>query len=213
MQDFINKKNVIDGIELMSNIPNNTIKTCFFDPQYRGCLDKMNYGNEGERQKERSQLTQMSEETIIKFIKNIDLLLLPSGHLFLWVDKFHVVEGIHHWLKYTNLEIVDMIVWHKMTFGMGYRSRRTSEFCIISQKKPKRAKDCWLVKNIRDVWEEKITDKVHTHQKPKGLIEQLILATTNETDLILDPCAGSYTVFEMCQKLNRNFIGGDINND
>lgn len=210
MENLLNKKNVIDGIDLMHQIPKNSIKTCFFDPQYRGCLDKMNYGNEGERQKERSQLTQMSEDIIIEFIQNIDLLLSPSGHLFLWVDKFHVVEGIHHWLKYSNLEIVDMIVWSKNTFGMGYRSRRTSEFCIIIQKLPKRAKGCWTLHNIRDVWSEKIVDKIHTHQKPFGLIEQLILATTQENDIVLDPCAGSYTVLDVCKKLNRNFIGGDL---
>lgn len=210
MENYLNKRNVIDGIELMHMIPENSIKTCFFDPQYRGIMEKMNYGNEGERQKERSQLTQMDDNTIIKFIKEIDSVLLPSGHLFLWVDKFHVVEGIHHWLKYTTLEIVDMIVWAKNTFGMGYRSRRTSEFCIVIQKKPKRAKGCWTLHNIRDVWDEKIVDKVHTHQKPFGLIEQLILATTNENDIILDPCAGSYNVLEVCQKINRNFIGGDL---
>lgn len=57
---------------------------------------------------------------------------------------------------------------------------------------------------------KKIVDKIHTHQKPFGLIEQLILATTNENDIVLDPCAGSYTVLDVCKKLNRNFIGGDL---
>ncbi|HKG70020.1 MAG TPA: hypothetical protein VKA92_14200, partial [Segetibacter sp.] len=72
------------------------ITACFFDPQYRGVMDKMKYGNEGERQKGRAELEQMSEETIKLFIKEIDRVLIPDGHLFLWVDKFHFCEGTSH---------------------------------------------------------------------------------------------------------------------
>ena len=45
---IINRKNKIDGLKLMSMIDDNTIKTAFFDPQYRGILDKLSYGNEGK---------------------------------------------------------------------------------------------------------------------------------------------------------------------
>ena len=70
-------------------IPDNTIKTSFFDPQYRGVLDKLNYGNEGkQRGKQRCDLPQMSEETIIDFVRELNRVTVKSGHLFLWVDKF-----------------------------------------------------------------------------------------------------------------------------
>jgi len=36
------------------------------------------------------------------------------------------------------------------------------------------------------------------------------LATTNEGDLIVDPCAGSFVVLEVCQELNRNYLGVDL---
>lgn len=39
----IGLKQKIDGIELMKKIPPDTVKTCFFDPQYRGVLDKLSY--------------------------------------------------------------------------------------------------------------------------------------------------------------------------
>lgn len=55
----------------------------FFDPQYRGVLDKLKYGNEGQaRGKARCELTQMDEDTIVNFIKEIDRVLKDSGHLF-----------------------------------------------------------------------------------------------------------------------------------
>lgn len=205
-----NKKNKVDGLILLNTIKDETVKTAFFDPQYRGVLDKLNYGNEGKnRGKARSSLMQMSEDTIIRFIKQIDKKLTPSGHLFLWVDKFHLCQGVLSWLIDTNLNIVDMITWDKGKIGMGYRSRRKSEYLIVLQKDPVRAKDVWTDHSIPDVWEEK-TEKLHPHSKPIELQKRLIEATSNEGDLILDPAAGGFSVLEACRLSNRNFIGGDI---
>jgi site-specific DNA-methyltransferase (adenine-specific) len=50
----------------------------------------------------------------------------------------------------------------------------------------------------------------HPHQKPRELIKALILATTEPKDLIIDPCAGSFVVLEVCQELDRNFLGVDL---
>ena len=206
----INYKNQTDGLLLLNDINNEVIKTAFFDPQYRGVLDKLAYGNEGKsRGKARSELPQMDEETIINFIKEIDRVLVPSGHLFLWVDKFHLCQGVLPWLKDTNLQLVDMIVWDKAKMGMGYRSRRKSEYLIVLQKLPIKAKAVWTDHAIPDVWTEK-TPKVHPHSKPLDLQERLICATSNEGDYILDPASGGYSVFEASKKCNRNFIGGDL---
>ena len=85
MENFeINKKNKADGLSLMATLEDASIKTAFFDPQYRGVLDKLKYGNEGEKRgKARADLTQMPEETIINFITEINRVLVPSGHLYL----------------------------------------------------------------------------------------------------------------------------------
>lgn len=206
----INYKNRIDGIELLKNINDETIASAFFDPQYRGVLDKLKYGNEGvNRGKARSNLAQMDENIIRNFILEINRVLKKSGHLFLWVDKYHLCSGVLEWFIDTNLKLVDMIVWDKGKIGMGYRTRRKSEYLIVFQKEPIRAKDCWIRHDIPDVWEEKI-EKIHPHSKPIELQKALIQATTKEGDYVLDPAAGGYPVFEACKKENRNFIGGDI---
>ena len=195
----INKKNKADGLKLLSDINDSTITTAFFDPQYRGILDKLKYGNEGKnRGKARSELKQMDEETIINFIKEIDRVLKDSGHLFLWVDKFHLCQGVLEWLTDTSLNVVDMIVWDKGKIGMGYRTRRKSEYLIVLQKSPVKAKGYWNDHAIPDVWEEK-TPKIHPHSKPIELQKRLICATSNEKDFILDPAAGGYSVFEACK--------------
>jgi site-specific DNA-methyltransferase (adenine-specific) len=78
-----NSKLTMDGLILLKSLENCSVNTAFFDPQYRGVLEKMNYGNEGERQIERSKLTQMSEKKIVMFVKEINRVLKPSSHLFL----------------------------------------------------------------------------------------------------------------------------------
>lgn len=207
----LNAKNRANGLDLLASLEDASVKTAFFDPQYRGMLDKMKYGNEGKaRGKARCDLPQMDEQTIHRFIRELNRVLQPQGHLFLWVDKFHLCTGITPWLKYSDLSIVDMIVWDKMKMGMGYRSRRQSEYVVVLQKAPIRAKGCWGLHNIPDVWQEKVK-KNHPHSKPLELQKQLILATTKPGDLVCDPASGGYSVLSAVQSLgDRDFIGCDI---
>lgn len=205
----INYKNKTDGLALLSDVNDQVIQAAFFDPQYRGVLDKLKYGNEGARQKERCALEQMSEDTIKKFIKEIDRTLKSSGHLFLWVDKYHLCSGVTEWLDGTSLNLVDMVVWDKQRMGMGFRTRRRSEYLIVLQKAPVKAKACWTDHAIPDVWAEK-TQKIHPHSKPIELQKRLIEATTKPGDYVIDPAAGGYSVYEACRLSDRNFIGGDI---
>jgi len=53
----------------------------------------------------------------------------------------------------------------------------------------------------------------HPTQKPEGLFERMILASSNKGDLVLDPFVGSGTALRVCQQLNRKCIGIDINQD
>jgi len=50
-------------------------------------------------------------------------------------------------------------------------------------------------------------------QKPKELIKRFVLASTNEGDTVADYYLGSGTTAKVCQELNRNFIGCDLNED
>lgn len=205
----INYRNKTDGILLMKDIKDESLKVAFFDPQYRGVLDYMNYGTTN-RQLDRESLTQMPEETIIGFFNELNRIIKPSGYLFLWLDKFHLTNGdYHNWYKDTDFHCVDMVTWNKGKIGMGYRMRCKSEFCYVLQKKPTRVKGTWSLHNIPDVWEEKVV-KNHPHSKPIELQKVLIESTTEPNDFVLDPASGGYSVFRACKETNRNFIGGDI---
>lgn len=46
-------------------------------------------------------------------------LLKDSGYLLLWVDKFHLCQGVRSWIADADLNLVNMIVWDKGRIGMG----------------------------------------------------------------------------------------------
>ena len=49
----------------------------------------------------------------------------------------------------------------------------------------------------------------HPTQKPEYLLEKIILSSTKENDIILDPFVGSGTTGVIAKRLNRKFIGID----
>jgi len=53
----------------------------------------------------------------------------------------------------------------------------------------------------------------HKWEKPKTLIERLILVHTKENDTIFDPFAGSGIIKDISERLNRNYIGYEVESD
>ena len=208
----LNKRMKMDGLLFLSRLPQASIPVAFFDPQYRGVLDKLSYGNEGkERGRARASLLQMNDDTIRKFIQGISTALIPSGHLFLWMDKFHLCTGFADWLSGTPLDVVDMLTWNKGRIGMGYRTRRMSEHLVVLQREPRRAKGVWKIHSIPDVWTEEVKRNGYAHKKPVYLQGRLIESVSHASDIVIDPAAGSFSVMEACRNRGRNFLGCDIN--
>lgn len=50
----------------------------------------------------------------------------------------------------------------------------------------------------------------HPTQKPISLLERIIKASSNEGDVVLDPFSGTFTTCYVAKQLNRNFIGIEI---
>ena len=181
----------------------------FFDPQHRSTLDRLKYGNEGARQKQRCKLAAMSDSYIDECCRDIARVLRPSGYLFLWADAFRLCRGDHRQVD-DVLPCVDLIAWNNGRFGMGPRSRRCGDYLLILQKPPILAKATWHDHGIRDRWVEKVDTRIHPHIKPAGLIRRLIAAVTAPGDLIIDPAAGSFLVMHVAHELGRRFSGCDL---
>ncbi len=47
-------------------------------------------------------------------------------------------------------------------------------------------------------------------QKPETLLERIIIASSNEGDVVLDPFCGCGTAISVAERLNRNWVGIDV---
>ena len=88
---------------------------------------------------------------------------------------------------------------HSKTSQMGSNGSMLS-------KEGKLPEDYWLIPVVAG--KERLG---YQTQKPKALLERIIKASSNEGDLVCDFYSGSFTTAVVCQDLNRNFLGCDIN--
>ena len=198
-----------DALTLLRSLPDGCAPLVFFDPQYRGVLDHLQYGNEGSRQRGRAELPAMTSDYIDACCREAARALRPSGYLLRWVDTSHLCQADH--LRIADAcRCVDLIAWDNLRIGNGYRSRRRGDYLLVLQKLPLVAKSTWRDRAIPSRWAEKVDRSMHPHIKPIGLITRLIGAVTQPDDLVVDPAPGSFVVMYAAHQLGRNFIGCDL---
>ncbi|MDE2861617.1 MAG: DNA methyltransferase [Chloroflexota bacterium] len=68
--------------------------------------------------------------------------------------------------------------------------------------------DVWTdIESLRSWHKERLG---YPTQKPEGMLERIIAASSNEGDVVMDPFCGCGTAIAAAHKLNRNWIGIDI---
>jgi site-specific DNA-methyltransferase (adenine-specific) len=203
-----NTKQSGEALELLSYLEDGSVSLVFLDPQYE-VVNKVLHLD--------YPLYAQSDYQVLRIMEQVSRVLKPSGFALLWVNKTLLGnDRVPLWLMRTRqLKIVDFLVWDKLNgtgLGVGSWLRSQAEFGFLIQKAPTK---CKLFKNrsFGNVWKEKSLpskQRNHPHQKPKGLIRALIEATTEKGDLIVDPCAGSFVVLEVCKETEREFMGVDL---
>lgn len=103
-----------------------------------------------------------------------------------------------------------MLVWDKIS-GPGSSYAFIHELILFAEK----GTPCMKGSNIFRFpvfrrGEKTNGEMVHPTQKPVEVIEKLITDSTKEGDLVLDCFMGSGTTAVAAKKLNRNFIGYEI---
>ena len=204
-----------DALTLLRSLPAGCTPLTFFDPQHRAVLDKLKFGNEGERQRGRAKLPAMSEDYIDACCLEIARVLRPSGYLMRFIDTFCLVEAHHLHIPRKVLAPVDLIAWDNLRLGQGKRSRRRGDYLLVLQKPPIKARATWRDRGIPSRWVEKIDLKrypreLYPHTKPIGLITRLIGAVSEPNSLIIDPAAGSFAAMHAAHQLGREFVGVDL---
>lgn len=116
------------------------------------------------------------------------------------------------------------IIWHKpnaMPESVKDRPTRSHEYLFMFTKEEKYAYHAEAVmeeaedgtRNRRTVWSINTspTNGNHIASFPESLVEPCVLASTEQGDYVLDPFFGCGTVGLVCRRLNRRFIGIELN--
>ncbi len=216
-----------DAIELFKSIKSESIDLIVADPPYN--LNK-DYGNDSDCKSFDDYL-----EFTRKWTKEACRVLKPTGTIYIFMG-FRFISYLYSILEQDNkLRFNNWICWF-YTQGIGKKKgfsprhddilmfTKTNKFVFNLDDVRIPQKYYRSVNNMRganpgDVWEfshiHYCQDNRQNHptQKPEGLIERMILASSNENDLILDPFAGSGTTLKVCQQLNRQCIGFELSPD
>lgn len=156
--------------------------------------------------------------------------LKPNGSI--WISgTFHNIYSVGMALEQEGFKIINNITWQKTNPPPNLACKcftHSTETILWARKNDKSSRHFFNYelmkemnggKQMKDVWtgtltnqKEKIYGK-HPTQKPLYLLQRIILASTKENDVVLDPFCGSSTTGVACKVLNRNFIGIDNNSD
>lgn len=169
------------------------------------------------------------------WLREAHRVLTPTGTLYVFMG-FRFVSYLYDILdRELKMFFNSWIVWH-YTQGIGktkgfsprhddvlmFTKSRTAKFNLDAVRVPQkyyRDRNNMRGANPGDVWEFSHVHycngnrQNHPTQKPEGLIERMVLASSGEGDLVVDPFSGSGTTLRVCQQLNRRAIGIEINPD
>ena len=161
--------------------------------------------------------------------------LRPTGTLYAFMG-FRFISYLYDILdRELKMHFNSWIVWH-YTQGMGrskgfsprhddilmFTKSQDAKFNLDQVRVPQkyfRDRNNMRGANPGDVWEFSHVHycngnrQKHPTQKPEGLIERMILASSDKGDAVLDPFSGSGTTLRVCQQLGRRAIGIEVNPD
>lgn len=152
--------------------------------------------------------------------------LKPDGTI--WISgTMHNIYSIGSALEQEGFKIINNITWQKTNPPPNISCRcftHSTETILWAKKDEREAKhyfDYLKMKEqnggrqMKDVWTGGLTkasekkEGKHPTQKPEYLLERIVLASTREGELILDPFCGSGTTGVAALRYGRNFIGID----
>lgn len=112
----------------------------------------------------------------------------------------------------------NLLCWHKTNPipACGNKYLSDSEYIMFFREKGVKIYGSYDSKFTYYVSKSNMEDKrkfKHPTIKPLDIVKNLIINSSNENDLILDPYMGSGTTGVACRELKRNFIGCEINEE
>ena len=214
-----------NAAELLKTLETESIDLIVADPPYNLGKD---YGNNHD--------LKGFEEYILftrEWLSEAKRVLKPEGSIYVFMGVRFISYLYDIMDRDIKLFFNSWIVWH-YTQGMGKTkgfSPRHDDILVFNKGKnftfnlddirvPQkfyRERNNMRGANPGDVWQfshvhySNPNRQNHPTQKPEGIIERIVLASSNKGDIVLDPFSGSGTTLRVCQQLGRKAIGFELN--
>ncbi len=224
-----------DCVSLMNGLPANSVDVIFADPPYNLQLtNELLRPNQSrvdgvvEAWDKFSSFAAYDTFTL-QWLSAAKRVLKKTGTIWL-IGSYHNIFRVGAILQDLDFWILNDIMWRKTNPMPNFRGRRFTnahETLIWAARDPGVTNytfnyDAMKALNeglqMRSDWllpicsgDERLKneagDKAHPTQKPEALLHRVILASTKEGDVILDPFFGTGTTGAVAKRLGRHFIG------
>ena len=214
-----------DAVQKMRQMDDASVDLVIADPPYNLGKD---YGNNSDDMGFESYLTFTRE-----WLTEAHRILKDHGTLYVFMGVRFISYLYDILDRELGMHFNSWICWH-YTQGLGRKKgfsprhddilmfTRTAQFhfdldAVRVPQKYYRARNNMRGANPGDVWRFShvhycnANRQPHPTQKPEGLIERMVLASSREGDLVVDPFAGSGTTPRVCQQLQRRCVGIELN--
>jgi len=214
-----------DALQYLKRIDSNSIDLIIADPPYNLGKD---YGNNND-QKTFDEYMEFSRS----WINEAHRILNKTGTIYIFMGVRFISYIFALLEKEYKFMFNSWITWH-YTQGLGKTKgfsprhddilmfTKTTNFKFILDNIRVPQKYYRSINNMRganpgDVWSFSHVHycnsnrQEHPTQKPEGLIERMVSASSEEGDIVVDPFSGSGTTLRVCQQMNRNCIGIELN--
>jgi site-specific DNA-methyltransferase (adenine-specific) len=220
-----------DSLQLLALLPESSVDLIFADPPYflsNGGITchagKMVSVNKGAWDK--SQGPAANHEFNRSWLAVCQRILKPNGSL--WVSgTAHVIHSVGFAMQQLDFKLLNDISWVKpnpppnlscryfthatetiIWAARDKKSRHTFNYKLMKEtNRGKQMKSVWEIKPP-ETWEKRFGK--HPTQKPIALLERILLASSREGDLVLDPFSGSGTTALAALRLRRSAIALEL---
>jgi adenine-specific DNA-methyltransferase len=210
-----------DSIELCKKFQHKKRVNCIItDPPF-GVDNKSNMATTASgKQNARKIANDESPEIAINVFNQVMDSLLPgtTDNADMYVFTAHQV--LKEWLQVTDdlarhgFKRSAILVWQKDGPGMGdLDSWGMGHEFIIFLKKGRRPRSAQRRSGVISIPQVRPGDLIHPHEKPIGLLAELIRHSTSPGDFIVDPFAGSGSTIRAAKSEGRSAVGIELDAD
>lgn len=224
-----------DTFEILKKCKSESVDMIFADPPYFLSNDgitcqggKMVSVNKGDWDKMGAASTTIADKHKFNrnWIKQCKRILKKDGTI--WISgTLHNIYSIGMALEQEGFKIINNITWQKTNPPPNLACRcftHSTETILWAQKNDKKShhffnyelmKELNNGKQMKDVWTGSLTKPSekkfgkHPTQKPEYLLERIVLASTEEGAVVMDPFCGAGTTGVVAVRHGRSFIGID----